>query len=227
MNQGENILSYDKTIQKNYQTLTIDLTLAQTDVAIDLPGVFDYLTVISLTQGSDVSIRINELNADLLDLTVITTVETPMRRLYVTNSAQVGNTLVLGLGSDAKFVMATSFAFKPLRVWSSATPTMATVAAYVTLHSGVLGQIAGSTAGNQKCTILLTETAGNDVKYSVDVSLDNILWINLKTDVVLLANQSAYETLSDPWLYLRTQVKDNVAGVHGSVSEKRYGYTIT
>lgn len=116
---------------------------------------------------------------------------------------------------------------KPVRVWWSDPNSAVTTAAYATLHSGMLGTLQGYTAGNKRCLILLRETAGQNVMYSIDVSLDGINWVNLKTNVDLPANQIAYETLTDAWEQLRTQIIDKVPGTHGAVTETRFGYTIT
>jgi hypothetical protein len=99
------------------------------------------------------------------------------------------------------------------------TATQATTAAYVTLFAKSIQEA-------RILTILLTETVGQDVMYSVDVSMDNALWINLKTNVVILANTSAFEVLTDPWQYLRVQIIDRVGGTHGSVSATIYGYEL-
>jgi len=100
----------------------------------------------------------------------------------------------------------------------SATHTVATTAttnAYVTLGTLYL-------SGCTKTNIWLRETNVNAVMYSIDGSMDNTNWTNLKTDQDIAKNASVYETLTDLWRYVRVQIIDKVGGTHGSVEMKAH-----
>lgn len=57
----------------------------------------------------------------------------------------------------------------------------------------------------------------NDLTWSFDVSNNKIIWHNKKTNQALATGVSTYESLTEPWLYARIQVKPTVAGVHGKL----------
>lgn len=91
----------------NYMIITIDLTAARANELYELPGWFDFLGVGRMSGTA--TIRLNEATKDSIDLEYVKTINTPIRRLYITNAAQAGQTLVLALGGDA------SFSGEPLR----------------------------------------------------------------------------------------------------------------
>jgi len=87
----------------NYRIIPLDLAVARANALIELEGWYDHLTV-GLLRG-EASIRLNEPTKDVIDLTYTKTINTPIRKLYVTNVAQAeGETLILALGSEAAFV---------------------------------------------------------------------------------------------------------------------------
>lgn len=90
-----------------YRTLQFDLAAARVNELVELEGWFDFLGVGKLTGAA--SIRINEVTKDLIDLNYVENMTLPIRRLFITNIAQPGCELTLGLGGDA------SFTAKPIR----------------------------------------------------------------------------------------------------------------
>jgi len=99
-----NALKPDKE-KLNYQILTIDLGIARS-AALDndeiaLPGWFDTLTVGVLTGAA--TLRINERTKDAIDLAWTKSITSPIKRLFLTNVAQPGATLIMALGGDASF----------------------------------------------------------------------------------------------------------------------------
>jgi hypothetical protein len=85
----------------NYRVIQIDLAVARANELYELEGWFDFLGVGKLTGAC--SIRINEPTKDLIDLAYVKTMKVPIRRLYITNAAQAGAELTLGIGGDASF----------------------------------------------------------------------------------------------------------------------------
>lgn len=89
----------------NYQILTFDLAVARSAALgndeIALPGWFDTLTVGVLTGAA--TLRINERTKDAIDLAWTKGVNSPIKRLFLTNAAQPGATLIMALGGDASF----------------------------------------------------------------------------------------------------------------------------
>lgn len=69
-----------------------------------------------------------------------------------------------------------------------------------------------------KMVIWIKEENTHDIQYQILASNDNSRWETIKGATVLLTNGSTYQTLSDPWIYVKIQVMDNVSGTHGSVS---------
>jgi hypothetical protein len=111
--------------------------------------------------------------------------------------------------------MGTTYTSKQFMSWSRTAGPQATTAAYVTLSTGSIAKV-------QKATLVLTESGGQNTMYSIDASMDNATWVNLMTNVDLPANTTGYEVLSNMWRYLRVQIIDKVAGVHGAVSSYLY-----
>jgi len=90
-----------------YRVLQFDLTAARVNELVELEGWFDFLGVGKLTGSA--SIRINEVTKDLIDLAYVETMTVPIRRFWLTNVAQAGAELTLGLGGNASFMA------KPIR----------------------------------------------------------------------------------------------------------------
>ena len=86
----------------NYIILTFDLTVARANELYELPGWFDHIAVGVITGSA--FIRLNETTKDLIDLAYAKTINSPIRRFYITNDAQVGETLILAVGGEANFV---------------------------------------------------------------------------------------------------------------------------
>lgn len=91
------------------------------------------------------------------------------------------------------------------------TATTATTNAYATLVSFV-------TKDKDKHTFVLRETAGEDVMYEIQGTLDGTNWVTIVTDQDISANGTAYETLTDLWDNVRIRIIDKVGGTHGSVA---------
>lgn len=85
----------------NYFVREIDLAVARANELFELPGWFDHLSIAQL--GGEASIRLNEPARDLIDLTQLTTIDSPIRRIYLTNDAQPGASLTIHLGGEAQF----------------------------------------------------------------------------------------------------------------------------
>lgn len=85
----------------NYMVLTFDLAVARANELVELPGWFNHLAVGKLT--GQASIRLNEPTKDLLDLSYVKTLTSPIRRFYLTHDAQPGYELILALGSEETY----------------------------------------------------------------------------------------------------------------------------
>ena len=109
---------------------------------------------------------------------------------------------------DGKWIQASPFL-------SHTVATKASTNVYVTLGTLYLAECS-------KTTIFLRETNVNAIMYSIDGSMDNTNWKNIKTDQDIAKNASAYETLNDLWRYVRVQIIDKVGGTHGSVELKSH-----
>lgn len=86
----------------NYLIVTLDLTVARVNELYELPGWFDFLSVGRMTGTA--TIRLNKATKDIIDLEYVKTINSPIRRFYITNAAQAGETVVLALGGDASFM---------------------------------------------------------------------------------------------------------------------------
>lgn len=86
----------------NYLVFTIDLAVARANLLYELPGWFDHIAVGVITGTA--FIRLNETTKDLIDLGYAKTINSPIRRFFITNDAQVGGTLILAVGGEATFV---------------------------------------------------------------------------------------------------------------------------
>jgi hypothetical protein len=84
-----------------YRVLQFDLAAARVNELVELEGWFDFFGVGKLTGSA--SLRINEPTKDLIDLAYVKTMKVPIRRFYLTNIAQAGAELTVGLGGDASF----------------------------------------------------------------------------------------------------------------------------
>lgn len=197
-----------------YAIPTIDLSSANTDTEIDLPGLFDTLIVSSITGAA--SIRLNERTRDLIDLSVISVINTqPISKIFLTNTAQVGASLSLLAGTDSSFGIVPSVklaTFPPWFVSFGYAVSQVTTNAYVTYGT------AHGWVGKTQATIILIETGGiNGALYQVQGSLDGTNWYTIKTNQPLVAGNIVQETITDLWSQLRIQIIDAVAGNHATV----------
>jgi hypothetical protein len=198
----------------NYQVLTFDLNTARSDEPTVLAGVFDHLAV-ALLDGN-ASIRLNEKTKDSIDLTYIQTIDTlAFDRFYLTNITQGGRTLILYLGAtESQFSVRTSRSPRASNFFvNNQTTGQVTTNAYATCVQINFG-------GWDRLLMQLSESAGQNVMYSLDASIDGSLWTNLKTNVDLLASGTQWESLTDLWPYVRIQIIDKFSGTHGTVTVK-------
>jgi len=85
----------------NYRIITIDLAAARVNELFELEGWFYHLAVGRIT--GEATIRLNEVTKDAIDLKYVKTVTTPIRRFFITNLAQGGCVVILGVGMDTTF----------------------------------------------------------------------------------------------------------------------------
>ena len=85
--------------RKPYNRLNISLASAQTDEVLDMDG--DFIIVESL--NGSCSIKLNERSNNPIDLAIFKTIRSPFDRLYITNTAQAGKSLILMIGGEASF----------------------------------------------------------------------------------------------------------------------------
>jgi hypothetical protein len=204
-------MGFQDTRKLTYQTLTIDLTAAQTDAEYKLPGFFDHLAIVYL--DGTVSIRLNEKTKDLINCAYIDTLDSQVfDRIFVTNTAQAGRSLILEIGGDASFKVKPTGSLSISHEDHGSLGPQVTTNAYVTLGAALSYQ------GHNKMTLQLVESGAQNTMYSIDGSNDNTNWTNLMTNKDLAASSTAYETLSDLWMYVRIRIIDKVGGTHGTVT---------
>lgn len=68
----------------------------------------------------------------------------------------------------------------------------------------------------QNKIIYILENNVNAIEYSIDGSMNGTDWHNLTTDKDIAKNGDAYETVTDAWVFLRVQIKSDVAGTHST-----------
>jgi len=84
----------------HYNILTLSLASARTDEKIAITG--DTITVLSMT-GTDASIKLNHRQGDSIDLTLVRSLKSPFKTLFLTNTAQAEKNIILAIGGDASF----------------------------------------------------------------------------------------------------------------------------
>jgi hypothetical protein len=71
----------------------------------------------------------------------------------------------------------------------------------------------------QKVMFHLKENNTNAIEYTILGSMDGVVWEEVVATADLAKNASVKVTaITDPWPYLDLQIRDNVDGVHGSVT---------
>lgn len=114
---GLNELIVSKT--KTYFSITIDLSVARSQVEFKLPGQF--LLVDDLTIGATAQIGFNEVQNDMLQLRYSRTFSTPFYRFFITNTAQAGCSITLIIGVSAEnFELRSALGALTIQ-WSGAT----------------------------------------------------------------------------------------------------------
>jgi len=197
----------NKDVQKlNYQTLTIDLSVAHTNTEYKMAGFFDHLTVTQITGSA--SIRLNEKTRDLIDLTKVVTINSVFDRFFLTNTAQNDATLVLAIGGDASFKAVPSIVTDKDHVYT--TGPVSTAAYVVIVEKLYIGDA-------QKVLIFMGETGGvNGITFRICGSSLGSTWHELPNGVVpVAASGTDYRALTDAWRYLQVELKDTVGGSHG------------
>jgi hypothetical protein len=66
-----------------------------------------------------------------------------------------------------------------------------------------------------KANVHIKEHNTNDIEYTILGSNDDVTYETLVPTTDLAKNASKYEILSEPWLYINVQIRDNVAATHG------------
>jgi hypothetical protein len=94
-------MSKRKLENLNYITKEISLATAHTDELYDMPGIFDHISVLKVTGVA--SIKLNRKTNHSIDLAQVKVINTPFDKFFLTNAAQAGRTLKLGIGGDASF----------------------------------------------------------------------------------------------------------------------------
>ena len=78
----------------HYKVFTFDLSTSRTNEKIDYAG--DTVSVLSLDGSA--TIRVNDINANEIDLTKVRNIQSPFDRFFITNTAQSGKTLIFAIG---------------------------------------------------------------------------------------------------------------------------------
>lgn len=68
-----------------------------------------------------------------------------------------------------------------------------------------------------KSKIIELICTGESLDFKIDASLDATNWHNIKAETTLAVGHT-YETSTEPWNYLRVQIKPTVGGVHGTMA---------
>jgi len=110
-----------------------------------------------------------------------------------------------------------------LRAWIGSKLT--TVDTYVVVPEIVVGTLYFYMRG-LKSKVIQLSAATQALVYSIDVSNDNIIWVNKVTDQALTVATPVAETLTEIWNYMRVQVKPAAAGVHGTITVNIVGGTL-
>ena len=69
-----------------------------------------------------------------------------------------------------------------------------------------------------KVLVHLKEENTNAVKVKVLASVDDVVYETIKPETVLAKNGSAYETVTDPWMWLDVQFCASVADAQGKLT---------
>jgi len=85
--------------ERHYSKIVLDLGIARNDWEYVIDA--DFILVQSIT--GDLSVNLNNVSHDEIDLKVIRSVWSPFRRLFFTNPAQPGKSAVLMFGGHASF----------------------------------------------------------------------------------------------------------------------------
>jgi len=90
----------------------------------------------------------------------------------------------------------------PRKGWRLQTGTGTTTASYVT-HDHSIKDF-------EKITICIKETGGaQSMYYKIEVSMQKVDWYELKGETSIAANGNVYQTLTDPWRWIRISEKNN------------------
>lgn len=136
---------------KTYHVLTFPLDSARSDFELYITG--GYLYVLSLTGTA--SIRINELAGDSIDLFKNREIFSPFYRLFLTNTAQAGLTLVLAIGVQSDYFQIRDFTAPDLSLMSGYTQQLRDSHAY---NYGT--QVSKSNTVTAGTVVIYTVTAG-------------------------------------------------------------------
>jgi hypothetical protein len=190
----------------NYLIVAFDLAVARVDELYELPGWFDHFAVGRLTGSA--SVRINEVQKGLIDLAYVKSLKIPVRRFYITNVAQAGAELTIGLGGDASFEVITG---DPLvKDWVVTNAAQVSTNAYVAIIGDTY------TGDGDKMLFFMGESAGvNGITMRISGSSIGATWQVLAV-IPIAALATAYAVLRDPWRFVRVEIISTIAGFPGT-----------
>lgn len=84
-----------------YETFTIDLATVRSNKEMVIAGTYLY-GLESTLLGASLDVRFNEIARKPINIVMGRGVRTPFYRLYLTNAAQVGQTLTLAIGTESE-----------------------------------------------------------------------------------------------------------------------------
>lgn len=136
---------------KTYHVLTFPLDNARTDFELYITG--GYLYVLVLT--GLVSIRLNEISSDSIDLFKNREIYSPFYRIYITNAAQAGLILVLAIGVQSDYFQVRDYTAPDLSLMAGYTQQLRDSFAYA---YGT--QVAKSNTATATTTLIHTVSTG-------------------------------------------------------------------
>lgn len=87
---------------QTYKVLDLTLDLARTNQEFEISGSYIY---VSAFDGTDLNVRLNELENDLLPLRVHRSIRGFFYRIFITNTAQSGKTAKIIFGVQSEFAL--------------------------------------------------------------------------------------------------------------------------
>lgn len=141
---------------KVYHILTFPLDAARQDFELYLTG--NYLYVLGLTGSA--SIRLNELSADSIDLFKSRQIQSPFYRIYLSNTAQAGLSLVLGVGVQSEYFQISDYQAPDIALMTGYTLQ---IRDKIILMEGYEAQLRDSHAYNQGTQVAKSNAVNNGI----------------------------------------------------------------